>query len=421
MFYPLEWFIGLRYLRPLRRRGIVSFMTAASLVGIALGVAALIVILSVMNGLEAETRTRLLRMSAHATVSMPGGITERASVDARDAWREAAARLSATPGVVGATPYVLLEGMLAAGVNLRPAIVRGILPEEEASTFDIERFLQHGALEALEPGMHRIILGRVLALNLGLSLGDSVRLLVPTVTNGEIEPRLATFVVAGIFEAGIQEHDGNLALVHLSDASQLKGLRGAAEGLAARLDDPMNVNAFRRDAIAVFGSEFKYSDWSQDHRNLFTAIRIEKVMMTIILMFIVGVAAFNIVASLMMVVIDKEKDIAILRTCGLEPRRVARVFVVQGSVIGLVGTVLGTALGLVLAFNVDVILPWLEDTFNFQVMPGDVYYVTQLPSEVHLFDVVAIPVVAFLVAVAATVYPSRRAAAVAPAAALRYD
>ncbi|HLF10344.1 MAG TPA: FtsX-like permease family protein, partial [Gammaproteobacteria bacterium] len=176
-----------------------------------------------------------------------------------------------------------------------------------------------------------------------------------------------------------------------------------------------------RNEVATLDPALRYSDWAEEHRNLFTAIHIEKTMMTIILMFIVGVAAFNIVASLMMVVIDKEKDIAILRTCGLEPSRVARVFLVQGSVIAFAGTVLGTCLGLVLAFNVDVIVPWLEGTFNFKIMPGDVYYVTEIPSEVHLFDVVAIPAVAFLVAMLATVYPSRRAAAVLPAAALRYD
>ena len=413
MFYPLEWFIGLRYLRSRRRRGVVSFMSAASLLGIALGVAALIVILSVMNGLETETRTRLLSMSAHATIAAPGtGLSN---------WRELQSRLTAAAGVSGVSPYVTLEGMLAAGVSLRPAIVRGILPDEEQSVSDIQRFLQDGSLEALEPGMHRIILGRVLALNLGLSRGDSVTLLVPRVANGRMTPRFAGFVVAGVFEAGIQEHDANLALVHMSDASELKGLHGAAEGLAVRLEDPMAVASFHRNEVAALDPTLRYSDWAEEHRNLFTAIHIEKTMMTIILMFIVAVAAFNVVASLMMVVIDKEKDIAILRTYGLEPSRVARVFLVQGSVIGFSGVVLGTGLGLALAFNVDVIVPWLEATFNFKIMPGDVYYVTQIPSEVHLFDVVAIPVVAFLVAVLATVYPSRRAAAVAPAAALRYD
>jgi lipoprotein-releasing system permease protein len=261
----------------------------------------------------------------------------------------------------------------------------------------------------------------VLALSLGLRPGDAVTLLVPRVTNGRMTPRYAAFTVVGIFEAGIQDHDANLALVHMSDASELKGLAGAAEGVAVRLDDPLTVVRFHAALRPPLDPSWRYTDWTEEHKNLFTAIHIEKLMMSIILMFIVGVAAFNIVASLMMVVIDKQKDIAILRTCGLDPRRVARVFLVQGTVIGIAGTVLGTALGLLLAFNVDVIVPWLETTFGFQIMPGDVYYVTEIPSEVHLFDVVAIPLAAFAVAVLATIYPSRRAAAVSPASALRYE
>lgn len=415
MFRPLEWFIGLRYLRSRRRRGVVSFMSAASLLGIALGVAALIVILSVMNGLETETRERLLSMNAHATLSAPGGLSD---------WNALRTQLASSPGLAGVTPYVNLEGMLAAGVNLRPALVRGIVPSEEKTASDIERFLLDGSLDALTPGGHRIVLGRVLALNLGLRVGDSVRLLVPRVQGGRVTPQLTAFTVAGIFEAGIQDSDANLAFVALEDASELKGLGGRPEGLAVRLDDPLRVVQFRdahRALIDAPGEPLRYSDWTVEHRNLFTAIHIEKTMMRIILMFIVAVAAFNIVASLMMVVIDKQKDIAILRTYGLEPGRVARVFLVQGSVIGLVGTVLGTALGLAIALNIDVIVPWLEATFRFKIMPGDIYYVTEIPSEVHLFDVVSIPVVALLVAVLATVYPARRAAAIAPAMALRYD
>jgi lipoprotein-releasing system permease protein len=438
MLQPVEWFIGLRYLRSRRSRGVVSFMSAASLLGIALGVAALIVILSVMNGLEAETRNRILSMSAHATIAVPGiGIPD---------WRELKESLEAAPEVSGASPYVAVEGMLSTGVNLRPALVRGILPDEEQGVSDVQRFLRNGTLQSLQPGERRIILGRVLALNLGLSRGDSVTLLVPRIKNGRLSPLLRDFTVAGVFEAGIQEHDANLALVHIADASELKDLAGRAEGVAVRLHDPVGVGRFQRERMpateAVLRRQLqsdqgnvasgesqappaagglRYSDWAQEHRNLFTAIHIEKLMMTIILMLIVGVAAFNIVASLMMVVIDKQKDIAILRTYGLEPNRVARIFLVQGSVIGLIGTVLGVCLGLVLALNVDVIVPWLETTFNFKIMPGDVYYVTEIPSEVHVWDVVSIPVVAFLVAMLATVYPSRRAAAVAPAAALRYD
>jgi lipoprotein-releasing system permease protein len=412
MFQPLEWFIGLRYLRSRRRRGVVSFMTVASLLGIALGVAALIIILSVMNGLETETRTRLLSVNAHATIASRAGI---------DDWRSWQTRLKDTPGVTGVAPYVAIEGMLAAGTNLRPALVRGVEPEAERAVSEIERELVIGSLAELTPGAHRILLGRSLALRLGVSVDDTVTLLVPRASEGRVLPRYAAFTVAGIFEAGIQDNDSGLAFVDLRDASELKGLRGAAEGVAIRLANPLDIESFRALEEGKLPPEFKYSDWAEDHRNLFTAIHIEKTMMRIILMFIVAVAAFNIVASLMMVVIDKQKDIAILRTCGLEPNRVARIFLVQGAMIGLIGTLGGIALGLVCALHIDVIVPWLEDTFHFKIMPGDVYYVTQIPSEVHLFDVLTIPAAAFLVALLATLYPARRAAAVAPAVALRYD
>ena len=412
MFRPLEWFIGLRYLRSRRWRALVSFRTAASLIGLALGVTALIVILSVLNGLETETRTRLLALGAHATVAAPGGIAD---------WQALATRFGSVPGVAAVAPYVRLEGMLAVGTSLRPAVVRGVLPAEEREGSDLSRLLALGGLENLVPGGRRIILGRVLALNLGVETGDAVRVLVPRIVNGRVVPRQAAFTVAGIFDAGVPDHDTALALVHLADASDLKGLNGAAEGVALRFDDPLAVPEFAAAQRGTLDPGWQYSDWTEEYRNLFTAMRIEKLMMSIILLMIVGVAAFNIVASLMMVVIDKQKDIAILRTYGLEAHRVARIFIVQGAAIGLVGALLGVGLGLALAYNIDVVVPWLEMTFGFQIMPGDVYYVTALPSEVQLFDVIAVPVAAFALAVLATLYPARRAAAIAPAMALRYD
>jgi len=412
MFQPLEWFIGLRYLRSRRWRGVVSFRTAASLIGLALGVTALIVILSVLNGLEGETRTRLLALSAHATVSAPGGFAD---------WQELEARFASVPGVTAVTPYVRVEGMLAVGQNLRPAVVRGILPAEEGAASDLNRFMAVGVLENLTPGARRVILGRVLALNLGVDVGDSVTVLVPRLVEGRVMARPAAFTVAGLFEAGVPDHDTALALVHLSDASDLKGLAGAPEGVAIRFAEPRDVREFAASQRPALDPTWLYSDWTIEYRSLFTAMRIEKLMMSIILLMIVGVAAFNIVASLMMVVIDKRKDIAILRTYGLEARRVARIFIIQGAAIGFAGALLGVGLGLALAYNVDVVVPWAERTFGFQIMPGDVYYVTALPSEVQLFDVVAVPIAAFLLAVLATIYPARRAAAIAPASALRYD
>jgi len=413
MFQPLELFVGLRYVRSRRRRGIVSFMSGASLIGVALGVAALIVILSVMNGLESELRTRLLALTAHATITARGGV---------DDWRALAARVAEGEGVESVSPYVTLQSMLGSGTNLVPAVVRGILPSEEHVIAADLTMLDEGRIDALEPGANELILGRTLAAMLGVRHGDTLNVLVPRVANGQPSAALFGFTVAGVFDAGVPDHNMGLALTHLEDASELDGLGGRAEGLAVRLADALAVDAFRAsvaDLLADAG--LSYTDWTEEHASYFTAIRIEKTMMTIILMFIVGVAAFNIVASLMMVVTEKKRDVAILRTSGLEPARVARIFLVQGTAIGLAGTLIGTALGLVLALNVDVIVPWLEQTFGFRVFPGDVYYVTEVPSEVHVADAVAIPLVAFALTVLATLYPARRAAAIAPAEALRYE
>ena len=366
-----------------------------------------------MNGLETELRTRLLSMAAHATLA-----------DARegvDDWQALQTELVGYPGVVGVSPYVLVEGMIGSGSNLSPAIVRGILPEEEASVSEIGDFLSSGSLDDLEAGTRHIILGQILALNLGVGVGSRINVLVPEVDNGRPTALLRSFLVTGIFSAGSQDHDAGLALTHLSDAAELRGFAGRAGGVAIRLEDPMAVGEFASMLPESLDSAATYSDWTIENSSYFRAIRIEKTMMALLLTLIVAVAAFNIVASLVMVVTDKKKDIAILRTYGLEPERVSRIFMVQGTLIGVIGTCLGLVLGLVLAFNVETIVPWLERSFNFELMPGDVYYVTQLPSEIQWLDVTLITVAAFAIAVLATVYPSRRAAAVAPAEALRYE
>jgi len=413
MFQPVEAFIGLRYVRSRRRRGIVSFMSGASLIGVALGVAALIVILSVMNGLESELRNRLLSLTAHATITAPNGL---------DDWRALAARIREREGVGSVSPYVTLQSMLGSRMNLVPAVVRGIVPDEEHVIAEGVRMMDEGRIDALDPGERQLILGRTLAAMLGVRFGDTVNVLVPRVENGQPTAALFGFTVAGVFDAGVPDHNTGLALTHVEDASILDGLGGRPEGIAVRLDDALAVGEFRASiADLLEGGKLSYSDWTVEHASYFTAIRIEKTMMTIILMFIVGVAAFNIVASLMMVVTEKKRDVAILRTAGLEPGRVARIFFVQGTAIGLAGTLVGTALGLALAFNVDVIVPWLEETFGFRIFPGDVYYVTEVPSEVHFADAVTIPIVAFALTVLATLYPARRAAAIHPAEALRYE
>jgi len=414
MFQPLECFIGLRYARSRRRRGVVSFMTGASLLGIALGVAALIVILSVMNGLESEARVRLLSLSAHATLSG----TDRGLTD----WQALRARVAEQPGVIGVSPFVSIEGMLSAGSTLIPVGVQGITVDQEPGSTDIAALMESGSIESLAATERTIVVGRALALNLGVGVGDRLNLLFARIRDGRPRPSLVPFTVGGVFSAGIAQHDSNLALIHIAHASRIREFDDRPEGLSITIEEPLEVASFRAavNADDVLGA-LEYSDWTVEHRNHFRAIQIEKMMMSIILMLIVAVAAFNIVASLMMVVTDKRKDIAILRTCGLEPRRVARIFLFQGSIIGFAGTVIGAALGLLLAANVETIVPWLERTLSFKIMPGDVYYVTEIPSEIHALDIVGICVFAFVIAVVATFYPSRRAASITPAEALRYE
>jgi lipoprotein-releasing system permease protein len=420
MFQPLSLFIGLRYVLRRTRGFFVSFISWVSMLGICVGVAALITVLSVMNGFESELRTRLLSMAAHATLS--------AGPEKMADWSRFAAQARQQPGVTGVAPYVEMQAMVGRGLALSGAQIRGILPGVEGQVADLGRFLKQGSLDDLVAGERRIVLGAGLAFGLDAQVGDELTVLIPQALGDssatgvlDLRPRIQTFTISGIFEAGLQESDNLLALVALGDAAELAGTGGVPTGLRLKFDDIFNAPLAAPGVAAALGGGFTVSDWSKENASYFRAVRIEKTMMTLILMLIVAVAAFNIVAALVMVVNEKRTDIAILRTLGLPPRSVVAIFMTQGVVIGWVGTLLGLGLGLSLAYNVESIVPFLEQLFGVRVMDPTVYYITEIPSEVHAGQVMAIAGVALVLSVLSTIYPSLRGARTEPAEALRYE
>ena len=414
MLNPVELFVGLRYLRAKRRTRFVSFITLISLIGISRGVAALIVIMSVMNGFEGELRSRLLSMSAHGTVSDRAG-------PVRD-WRPLVDAVAAEEGVRAAAPLVQMEGMIQSGRDLVAVIVHGIDPAyEEALSGNVINMVE-GNLGVLQAGERRIILGRNLAYDLGARIGDGVVLLIPRpVGDGTLEPVLERFVLGGVFEAGVIQHDTSLALIQANDAARILNIGDAVSAVRFRADDVMAAPAIAASLQQRLGDGVVASDGTKENVSYFRAIRVEKMLMSLIVSLIIGVAAFNIVASLVMVVTDKTTDIAVLRTLGMGPDGVVRVFFVQGAIIGWAGVLIGVVLGVVLAIYVPVIVPFLEKLLSFQIMPGDVYYVSRIPSELELPDVTIIAISAFVLTSLATLYPARRAALVNPAEALRYE
>jgi lipoprotein-releasing system permease protein len=432
MFHPLSLFVGLRYVRARTHKFFVSFITWAALAGVCVGVAALIVILSVMNGFEDELRDRLLSLSAHARVVAASSTTlkdsagqEEPVLDGTSApkldWKAAERIVRAVPGVTGAASYAEIQALAVRTPEMLPVILRGIDPLEEGANNDVDKAITQGRLADLQPGTDRVIVGEVVAQQLGLSIGDSVSFLIPTVApNGTPSPTLREFQVAGIFAVGLQDHDGTLVFSNLSDIRPLAAESGG-EGLRVWFDDALNSPALAKRVRAALPPTFNVIDWTEDHASYFRAIRIEKTMMAIILLLIVAVAAFNIVAMLVMVVTDKRTDIAILRTLGASPRQIMSVFMTQGLVIGWLGVLLGVALGVALAWNVGTIVPFLESTFGFQIMDSDVYYVTAIPSDLQWPSVALIGLAALLLTGSATIYPALRAARTAPAEALRYE
>ena len=415
MIRPLELAIGLRHLRAKQRVRFISFISLISVLGIALGVTALITVLSVMNGFERELRSRILGIASHATIAGIRG-------PLRD-WREAADAALAHPSVIATAPYVEGQAMLTAGGIVRGILVRGIEPDEERLVSDIAEYMVAGELDALESGAFRILVGTSLASRLGLDLGSRVTAIAPeaTATPAGVVPRHRRFEVAGIFEAGHGQYDSSFALMHIEDAGKLFRVREGVSGLRLRLNDVFAAPRLAREVAEDLGGRYWVTDWTRYHAQFFRALRIEKTAMFIILTLIVAVAAFNLVSTLVMVVNEKRPEIAILRTLGLTPASVLAIFLVQGTLIGLVGTAVGAVAGVALAANLEVVVPAIEGLIGQKFLSPEIYYLSDVPADIRGRDVVAIIVVAFVMSVLATIYPAWRGANTQPAEALRHE
>ncbi|HOV95630.1 MAG TPA: lipoprotein-releasing ABC transporter permease subunit [Thermomonas sp.] len=414
MFKPVPVAIGLRYLRAKRRNGFISFISLASILGIALGVTALITTLAVMSGFQKEIRDRMLGMAAHATVSGYG--------EPLQDWQRAVQVAMGDPRVAGAAPYIEKEALISAANN-QPAMVRAVIPAEEGKVSVLPQKMVQGKLSELTPGSFNIVLGRELALWLGVGVGDDV---IVTLADFRSTPvggvqTMKRFKVSGIFEAGYNEFDKGLAVVNLSDLQRVLRMGEGVTGVRLRLHDMDQAFAVARALALKLKGPYRVSDWSEENANLFRALKMEKTVMAILLSLIIAMGAFNLVSSQVMLVTDKQADIAILRTLGLTPAQVMQVFMVQGSLIGIIGTLTGVLGGIGLTLNLDAILQGIEKIFGVQLLPEDVYYITGLPTDLQASDVLTIACVALMMAFVATLYPAWRAARTAPAEALRYE
>lgn len=415
MFKPLIFYIGLRYTRAKRRTQFISFITFTSVLGIALGVTALITVLSVMNGFEAELRQRILGMTSHATITGNYGQL--------DNWRELDQKLKDYPHVEGSAPFINGQVMINADRRVSGTMLNGIMPDYESKVSEVANNMKAGKLSDLISGEYGIVLGVELANYLGVMMGDKITVISPQInsTPAGIVPRMRRFTVVGIFQVGMYEYDRNMAIIDIEDAAKLFRMDNAVSGLRIKLDDLFNAPKITRSMATFFENEYQVSDWTLAHNNFFRAIQTEKRVMFIILLLIVAVAAFNIVSTLVMVVTDKRADIAILKTQGLTSGSVMGIFIVLGTVIGVVGTAIGTLGGVLLALNVETIVPAIEKLFQVQFMAADVYYISQLPSKLAWSDVYVIAGMAFLLSLCATIYPAWQASKINPAEVLRYE
>jgi lipoprotein-releasing system permease protein len=416
---PIELEIGLRYTRSKRRKtvgkrdGFLSFISGISTAGIALGVAALIVVLSVMNGFQKEVRDRMLSVLSHVEITAPDGLAN---------WEPIALKVAAQPQIVGVAPMVSSQGLLSRENVMRGVSIRGVLPTEEGKVSDLPKQFVTGSIEDLKPGAFGVALGTQLANMVGARVGDRIRLIVPEsdLTPAGAMPRMRTLQVVGIVDSGHYEYDSSLAIMHWKDAAALLRLQDPS-GLRVKVDDMQRAPEIASELAQVVPQALWVSDWSRSNRNWFAAVQTERKMMFIILTLIIAVAAFNLVSTLVMTVNEKQADIAILRTMGASPGLIQRIFLVQGLAIGLLGSLAGVVLGLLIALNIDVIVPTIEAIFRVRFLPRDIYFISELPSDVRLSDVVTVGLMAFGLSVLATLYPSRRAAQVQPAEALRYE
>lgn len=418
---PYELFVGWRYTRAKRKNHFISFISLTSMVGIALGVAALIIVLSVMNGFQKELRTRILGVASHLEIT--GGNNQLAD------WQHVVEFSSSQPHVLASAPYISAQGMLSYDQGVQGAIIRGIVPSAEDSVADLGKHMKAGSLNDLRAGEFGIVLGADLAYALGAQIGDKVVVMAPQgqFTPTGVVPRLKQFTLVGMFQIGMYEYDAGLALIHIEDAGKLYRMGENVSGVRLKLND-----LFDAPTIATAISEqlnrppmpygnYYVTDWTQQHASFFRAVQMEKRVMFIILTLIVAVAAFNIVSTLVMAVTDKRADIAIMRTFGASPKSIMAVFMVQGAMIGVIGTLTGALFGILIALNIETIIPFIEHLFNVQFLAKDVYYISDLPSDLIWSDVITIVLVSFVLSLLATIYPSYKASRINPAEALRYE